>query len=440
MRPSRLSTIFVPALTVLFAGLAAAEVTVSGRIADETGLAVAFAKVELRGAASSTPTIATSDIAGGFSALLNASGRYRIHASRTGFFVFDTETELQEGSNHIQITLNHLQELFQSVDVDYSPPTIDPQQPSEQKQLTSVEILEAPYPASQDLRNAFPLLQGVVQDVNGRLHFNGGATDQTNFTLDGFNISDPFSGRFEAHLNIEAVRSIDVDSSRYSADKARGSAGSVDIKTGMGDDRWRFGATNFIPSLSSEGGLHLNKWTPRVKVSGPIAKGRAWFHNAFDSFYGVDTISRLPRGENRSRALASSNLTRLQVNLAPSNILTGSLLVNFVDENRNGLSFLDPVETTINRRQNLYFASAKDQIYFHNGALTEVGVAVSSGFTRESPQGNKIFEILPSGKRGNYFVYLTRRSSRQQWVSNTYLPARHFFGAHQLRFGVDGQR
>src|SRR5438270_8409807 len=114
----------------------------------------------------------------------------------------------------------------------------------------------------------------------------------------------------------------------------------------MGDDRWRFGATNFIPSVSSEDNLHINKWTPRLKVSGPIAKGRAWFHNAFDSFYGVDVVSRLPHGENRSRALTSTDLTRLQVNVTSSNILTGSLLLNYVDQDRNGLSFLDPIETT----------------------------------------------------------------------------------------------
>jgi hypothetical protein len=440
MRPSRLSTIFVPALTVLFAGLAAAEVTVSGRIADETGLAVAFAKVELRGAASSTPTIATSDIAGGFSALLNASGRYRIHASRTGFFVFDTETELQEGSNHVQITLNHLQELFQSVDVDYSPPTIDPQQTAEQKQLTSIEIMEAPYPASQDLRNAFPLLQGVVQDVSGRLHFNGGATDQTNFMLDGFNISDPVTGRFEARLNIEAVRSVEVESARFSVDKDRGSAGSVDIRTNMGDDHWRFGATNFIPGISSEGDLHVNKWTPRVSVSGPISKGRAWFYNGFDTFYDVDTITNLPRGENRTRALTASNVTRLQVNLAPSNILTGSVLMNYGNDDRHGLSFLNPVETTTNRRQNLYFGSVKDQIFFSGGALTELGFAATRGFLRESPQGQRTFDITPFGKRGNYFVDLKRHSDRQQWVSSTYLPTMRAAGAHQLRFGVDVQR
>jgi hypothetical protein len=431
--------IFVLAMALCCA-CAAAEVSVAGKIADENGLAVPFAKVELRSKPSSPAVAAISDIAGGFSLKAGLPGEYLIHAERQGYFVFDGKTELRSGSNQLHLTLNHLAEFFQSVDVAYSAPAIDYDQPAEQKQLTNVEIMQAPYAASQDLRYAMPLLQGVVQDVNGRLHFNGGATDQTNFTLDGFNISDPVSGRFEARLNIESVRSIDVDGARYSADKGRGSAGSVDIKTAMGDDRWRFGATNFIPSVSSEGDFHINKWTPRIKVSGPIAKGRAWFHNAFDSFYGVDTISRLPRGENRSRSLTTSNLTRLQVNLAPSNILTGSLLVNYMDENRNGLSFLDPVETTINRRQHLYFGSVKDQIYFHNGALTEVGVAASRSFTRESPQGNQIFEILPSGKRGNYFVDLTRRSDRQQWVSNTYLPARHFFGAHQLRFGLDGQR
>jgi len=55
-----------------------------------------------------------------------------------------------------------VQDFFQSVDVAYAAPAIDPDQPAEQKQLSSVEILEAPYPNSQDLRYALPLLQGVV--------------------------------------------------------------------------------------------------------------------------------------------------------------------------------------------------------------------------------------------------------------------------------------
>ena len=247
MRPTLLSAIFGAALTLCLTRPAAAVVVVTGRIFDENGLAVASAKIELRAAPSAPAFAATSDVAGGFSLQIETPGEYLVHAERPGFFVFDGRSDLQEGSNQLHLTLNHLRDFFQSVDVAYSPPLIDPDQPAEQKQLNSVEILEAPYPNSQDLRYALPLLQGVLQDVNGRVHVNGGATGQTNYTLDGFNISDPVSGEFNARLNIEAVRSVDLDSSRYSADKDHGSAGSIDLKTGMGDDIWRFGATNFVP-------------------------------------------------------------------------------------------------------------------------------------------------------------------------------------------------
>jgi len=59
-----------------------------------------------------------------------------------------------------------------------------------------VEILDVPYPASQDLRKRLAAAyQGVVQGRRRPAsHVNGGATDQTNYMLDGFNISDPVSG------------------------------------------------------------------------------------------------------------------------------------------------------------------------------------------------------------------------------------------------------
>src|SRR5437588_9187565 len=191
MRPSLLASTSLPALVVCLAGLASAEVTVTGKIADENGVAVAFAKVELRVPAAGTIAAATADLAGAFNMQLGAPGEYLIHAARPGFFVFNGRSELRDGPNQLHLTLNHLQEFAQSVDVAYSAPTIDAEQTAEQKQLTSIEILDVPFPASQDLRNALPLLPGVVQDPAGRLHFDGGATDQTNFTLDGFNLSNP---------------------------------------------------------------------------------------------------------------------------------------------------------------------------------------------------------------------------------------------------------
>ncbi|MCC6861896.1 MAG: TonB-dependent receptor [Bryobacterales bacterium] len=423
------------------ASILPAQVAVTGKVQDENGVAVAAARVEFRSSAQDNPSIAISDTAGNFAAALSRPGDYQVRAERQGFFVFHSPAvALKEGGNQLTIVLNHLQEFAESVDVTYSPPAIDLQQPSDQKQLNQVEILAVPYPASQDLRKALPLMPGVLEDNMGRLHFNGGASNQTNYNLDGFNIADPVNGRFESKLNIESVRSLDLDSSRFSADKGRGSAGSLDVKTSMGDDRWRFSGTNFVPNITTEGGLRINKWTPRLQLSGPVVKGRAWFHNGFDTYYDVDYVHELPRGENTARSITTSNLTRFQVNLTPANILTGSVLLNYVDRHRQGLAFLNPVETTTDRRNTFSMASLRDQIYFSGGTLLEFGYADSRAVIRDSPQGHQTFEMLPWGKRGNYFVDLTVHTHRQQGVVSVVLPSLHAAGAHQFKFGADVQR
>lgn len=172
---------------------ASAQVSVAGRVVDENAVSVAGARVEVF--SGDVHVAAVSDGTGLFSLELPSAGEYQARAEQPGFFVFSGKTiSFQEGANQLTITLNHLREFAESIDVAYSPPIIDPQQPDEQKQLNNVEIMKVPYPASQDLRSALPMMQGVVQDAAGNLHFNGGATDQTNYSLDGFHISDPYTG------------------------------------------------------------------------------------------------------------------------------------------------------------------------------------------------------------------------------------------------------
>ena len=187
---------------------------------DENGVAVAGARVELRPQAGGATVTASADPAGQFSFTLEKSGEYRIDAQRLGFFRFTSTTTFRDGDNDLTVTLNHLQEFAESVDVVYSPPAIELDQPVERKELNTVEILTVPYPAPHDLRNALPLFNGVVQDNAGRAHVNGGASEQTNYSLDGFNISDPVTGRFEARLNIDSVQSLDLQTSRFGATRA----------------------------------------------------------------------------------------------------------------------------------------------------------------------------------------------------------------------------
>jgi hypothetical protein len=123
-------------LTALAWQCAAGEqVSVAGRVVDENALSVEGARVEVfsgevRGSA-------VSDSAGVFGLQLPSAGEYRVRAEQQGFFVYEGKSvSFQAGSNQITITLNHLREFAESVNVVYSPPVIDPQQPDEQKQLT----------------------------------------------------------------------------------------------------------------------------------------------------------------------------------------------------------------------------------------------------------------------------------------------------------------
>jgi hypothetical protein len=215
----------------------------------------------------------------------------------------------------------------------------------------------------------------------------------------------------------------------------------VDLKTKMGDDRWRFGGTNFVPGVSTQGGLHLSKWSPRLEFSGPVLKSRAWFHNAFDAFYDADTVSGLPRGENRTQGLTTSDLTRFQINLTPANILIGSFLFNLDYDTRAGLSILNPAEATSSHRQTMYMSSVRDQHYFAGGgALLEVGFADTRIALRNLPHGSDVYQMTPYGNRGNYFVWTDRHSYRRQLIANLFLPTVRFHGVHQLKFGVDSER
>ena len=418
-----------------------AQVHISGRVVDETGAGISGARVELRPEADAPAVAASSDIAGNFKLLARPAKQYEVRAERLGFYLYRGRLEnLQDGSNELIITLNHVQQFSDHVDVVYSPPAIDPKQPADRKELDNTEIQTVPYPAPQDYRNALPMMDGVVQDNTGRVHFNGGETHQANYSLDGFNIADPVTGRLETRVAIDSLQSIQQSASRFSAENGRGSAGTLDLQSKMGDDRFRFGSTNFIPSLSLESGLHMNKFTPRLEFSGPIARGRAWFYDGFDAFYSNDVVQGLPRGEDHTTGLTSSNLSRFQVNLRPANILTGSFLYNYADNKRFGLSFLNPPETTVDHKQRLYMSTLRDQAYLTGGSLLTVGFADTRGVFGDTPFGNQPFEITPTGNRGNYFSNVQRHFVRQQWIANLFLPTLHAFGTHQLKFGIDFER
>jgi hypothetical protein len=409
-------------------------------VVDENGIAVPSAQVSLELPDRHASVKGETDYAGRREVVNLTPGVYHLVVEKEGFYaVILNDVQVGE-TGRLEITLHHQQEFTESMEVVYSPPAIDPTKLAKSEDLSSQEIINLPYPTTRDIRNALPLLPGVLQDATGQVHVNGSGTEQIFDQLDGFNITQPVTGLLTLRVSTDAVREIEVQGSRSSAQYGKGSGGTVSLVTGMGDDRYRFSATNFIPSLQTQKGLTINDWTPRATFSGPLRQGKAWFFDAADGETKLKIFNELPPGADRNRSWRVSNLAKAQVNVTQTHILSASFLFNQFHADHAGLSPLNPLETTVNQNQSAYLVTLKDQAYFSNGLLLELGLGVNEYRTDDRPRGSAPYVIRPEGTSGNFFKTDSGRARRVHWISTLFLPPVQWHGRHEFKLGTDVDR
>ena len=409
-------------------------------IVDENGVVVPSARVILTHVDTQVSFKGETDYAGRREFADFAQGLYSVRVEKEGFYAVVLKDVQVSGGASMEITLNHQQEFAEEINVVYSSPAIDPAKTATSETLSGIEIINIPYPTTRDVRNVLPFIPGVTQDNAGQVHINGSASHQIFDQLDGFNITHPVSGLMELRVSADALRSIEVIGSRYSAEYGKGSGGVLNLATGMGDDRYRFSATNFIPSFQTGKGVNLDNWTPRATFSCPIRRQKAWFFEAADAEYNIDIIDELPEGADRNHSWRIGSLTKAQVNLSQSNILTGSILINRFGADHAGISRFNPVETTLDLSRSAYLFTLKEQSYFSNGLLAEIGFGINQFRNEDRPMGSLPYIISPEGASGNFFKSSEGRARRYQAIASLILPPAIWHGRHELKFGTDLDR
>ena len=337
----------------------------------------------------------------------------------------------------VRVTLVHQQIVQEQVTVQASTPGIDPQQTSDQQTMNLDEIVNVPYPTSRDIRNLLAYTPGIVQDTSGQPHLAGSETWATLTTLDGFEIRSPFAGQLSLRVSADAVRSIDRELTRYPVEYGRATGGVIAFHSGMGDNKFRFNATNFLPSFEDKNGLRFDKFVPRETFSGPLVRHRAWFFDGAEAEFDSNYIQELPPGADTNPLLRGSNLLRLQANLTPKTIVSAGLLANGYHSPYEGLSSLAPRQSTTARSTVAWLPFARVQQSFGDGALVDAGVGVLRIRDGYEPHGASPFEITPEQSEGSYFEALTGRSQRVEANAAVYLPSFRRAGQHSVKAGAE---
>jgi hypothetical protein len=404
-------------------------------VTDENNVAVPSARVTVEGPGG--PIHCETDRAGRCDLPELAGGPWQLRVEKETFYVFSLSDVQTSGT--LSVEIRHEQEVRETVNVVASSPAIDPEQISSRERLTGLDVINIPYPNTRDYRYVLNYLPGVVLDPSAQPHLAGGETYQALTLLDGFNVTQPANGQLLARVSTDAIRNVNVETTRIPAEYGKGPAGILALNTGIGDDHFRFAATNFVPSLQNKKGWTLDKVDPRFTFSGPIKRGKVWFFDGIDGEYDNVVIPDLPNGEDTNHVWRLGNLAKVQANLASRDIVTTSILVNRLHDDHQAFSTLAPATTRPIDNEDLYFVSAKDQHSISAESLLEVGIAFSQYDQRQQPDGNAPYVLTPETAMGNYYLRSNTTARRSQAMANFYTPE-HWHGRHDLMAGIDVDR
>jgi hypothetical protein len=428
----------VPYLLLLCAAMARAEVTcapVTLTVVDENGVAVEGALVTVT-EPQLEPSYFRTDFAGISSYTLRGPNPYRLHVEKPGFYATDAGG-LDECQSSLKVVLVHEQIVHEQVNVVASLPGIDTQEIPDRTTMNTPEIVDIPYQTSRDIRYLLPFFPGVVQDATQQVHVAGSEAWETLYTIDGFDVRSPAEGTLDMRVSTDAVRSIDSETTRYPVEYGRATGGVLAFATGMGDNKFRFNATNFIPSLRELNGIRFDKFVPRFTFSGPLQRDRAWWYDGVEMEYDNIYISELPANADTDPLVRGSNLAKAQVNLSPRDILTAGLLSNDYHSPYDGISSLTPQQSTTKRDILAGLPYLRNQWSLAGGGLLDLGVGYMKFRDGHEPHGNTPYEITPEMAEGSYFENLTGRAERLEGTAALYLPPRHWGGQHDVKMGLD---
>lgn len=415
--------------------------TVYGLDADGVRKALSGALVRLEGSASEMEVL--TDAEGRFLFIDVLPGDYTLRVSKQGFDSYVKSYKLLPGSLgvlDIALKLSPVNEVMEVRAED----AIDRSSASTSSVVTERVLRNAPM-VNEQFQEALPMLPGVVRGPDGMLNVKGARTGQTGLLVNSTNVTDPVTGDYAISLPLEAVQSVTVLSSPYSAEYGKFSGAVTSVSTRSGGDKWRFLFTNFMPRLrrreDSQGKsriVGLASLTPRLVLTGPLVRDKLTISQSFEYKFVRTRVPSLVDFRNDTVLETFDSFTQLDYKINDRNTLQA--IVSIYPQNLSfvNLNTFNEMEVTPNFRQRGFFTSLSVRSIVGHGGLFESNVSIKRFNAFVFPQGDEPMTVGVERNSGNFFNRQSRYSTRYDGSAVYSLPQLSALGGtHNVKIGVN---
>ncbi len=149
--------------------------------------------------------------------------------------------------------------------------------------LTAEQAKSLPSQPS-DVREALPLIPGVLRTPQGKLVISSGPEQRSTLLVNSTDVTDPATGGFGATIPIDVVGEMNVYQSPFLVEYGRFTSGVVDVETKRGGDKWHGELNDPTPELRIRSWhlVGIRAFTPRLSGSGPLIKNKLYGSGAFE--------------------------------------------------------------------------------------------------------------------------------------------------------------
>jgi hypothetical protein len=364
-------------------------------------------------------------------------GDYTLNFQVEGFEPFTATVHMQNGTPIVENISVKLVSLAEKIEVKEQAEVLSVSSSTDsklsEKQLETLPLLE------ENFKAAVPLTPGVVRTPDGKLNFRGAGEDQSMLQVNDSKMTDPVTGSFSIPVPLDAVQSVKVLKTPYSAENGGFAGGLTEVETVPPPESWKFAVRDLNVSLRGKNDhfVGVGRATPRVVFGGPLFGNKVTFSEVYEYDVVRDPVRGLAWPRNEIKKQGFTSYSTLQAIVSPRQVVTVTLNVFPQRTQFADITALIPQTASSDYDRKGASASISDVYSLASGALFRMALTYTRFDSNAHGQGSEAMLLTPEGWGGNFFDSWTRSSSNLEATPLFQFAQKRFLGRHEIKIGTD---